>query len=158
MLILMVCVFQLSGCAHVVSEGLRSQVDTSIPPSLLFADPEAYRGRVVILGGDIVSTENTSNGTTVEVVQKPLDHRGRPQVSDRSVGRFLVLFDGYLDPLIYQKGKLITVAGEIIGRTVRPLGQMDYSYPLIKSRELYLIEPGYGIPVFFGIGVGVTVH
>lgn len=158
MLPLFVIVSIFYGCAHVVSEGLRSQVDTSVTPSLLFANPEAYRGKVVILGGDIVKTGNRREGTTIEVIQKPLDYRGRPVVSDRSAGRFLILYDGYLDPVIYQKGKMITVAGEVIGSSLLPLGQMDYSYPLIKSRELYLTEPGYGMPVFFGIGAGVTVH
>lgn len=147
-----------SGCAHVVSKEMRERADTSIAPSMLFAEPDDYRGRIVILGGDIVETGNERDGTYIEVVQKSLDYRGRPAPSDRTAGRFLIFHDGYLDPAIYERGKMVTVAGEVMGEVVRSLGEIDYSYPLIKSRELYLLKPGYGdIPVFFGVGLGVVV-
>jgi len=55
-----------------------------------------------------------------------------------SEGRFLVLADQYLDPHLYQGGKKITVAGELIGETIQSVGEMDYRYPLLSSKQIYL--------------------
>jgi outer membrane lipoprotein len=138
----------------VVSPGLRDKVDKSAVPSLLFTDPDAFRGKIIILGGIIVDAKNTKNGTVIEVVQKPLDSRGRPLHSDRSLGRFIILYEGFLDTAIYSPDRAVTVGGEVMGKKIRPLDEIEYSYPLIKSRELYLLKPGYrSFPIRFGIGL-----
>ena len=54
--------------------------------------------------------------------------------------------DSYLDPYVYSKGRKITVAGELLGDEVRPLGEMDYRYPLVFSKQLYLWEYYYYYP------------
>lgn len=154
LLILTLVAFLVSGCAHIVSPGLRNEVDESITPSMIFRDPDMFRGKTVILGGIIVDAKNTKKGTLMEVVQKPLDYRGRPLHSDRTAGRFLILYEGFLDTAIYSPGRAVTAAGEVMGAKTRPLDEIEYSYPFIKSRELYLLTPGYGgFPVHFGIGI-----
>ena len=131
-----------------------NKVDKSLTPSLLFKNPDVHKGKIIILGGLIVDAKNTKKGTVIEVVQKPLDYRGRPLHSDRSLGRFIILHEGFLDTAIYSPDRAVTVAGEVMGTKVRPLDEIEYAYPLIKSRELYLLRPGYGeFPVRFGIGV-----
>ncbi|HEX8949218.1 MAG TPA: Slp family lipoprotein [Dissulfurispiraceae bacterium] len=156
-LILLLLILSFAGgCAHVVSEQLRKEADGEIPPRELFGNPDAYKGRIVILGGVIAGSTNTDKGTYIEVVQKPLDYRGRPKDTDVSYGRFLVLSDGYLDPAIYSRGKPVTVAGEVMGKTVRPLGEMQYPYTLIRAREIHLVERSRPLPIWFGIGVGAT--
>ncbi len=142
------------GCAHIVSKELRDKADMSIPPEMLLRDPDAYMGKIVILGGVIVHSTNTKEGTYIEVVQKPLDYKGRIKDTDISSGRFLILYEGYLDAAIYSKEKGITVAGEVLGKIVRPLGEIQYPYLLIKGKEIHLSEPGYGIQ--FGIGIFTT--
>jgi hypothetical protein len=47
------------------------------------------------------------------------------------------------------------VAGEIIGKKVIPLDDIQYTYPLVRSREIHLSEKADGVPFSFGIGVGV---
>lgn len=143
----------VSGCAHVVSRDLRDKAEKTVPVTELFRDPEAYKGRIFILGGTIVNSANSPGKTYVEVVEKPLDYRGRPEYTDISRGRFLVLYEGYLDPAIFSGGRDVTVAGEVLGKEVRALGQINYSYLLMKSRDLYLLNPGYGLPIHFGIGI-----
>jgi outer membrane lipoprotein len=151
-LILFIVVFTLQGCAHIVDKELRRMAEP-IPPSLLLKDPDAYKGRFVILGGVIVSSINTKEGTYIEVVEKPLDYRGRPEYTDLSRGRFLILHQGYLDTAIFSKGREVTVAGVVMGKRVRPLGEIDYPYLFIRSKELYLIRPRFGIPFRFGIEI-----
>lgn len=146
----------ISGCAHVISSELRERADKKIAIRDLMKDPDAYTGRIVIIGGIIVSSINAEEGTYIEVVQKPLDYTGRPDDTDISYGRFIILHEGYLDTAIYSRGREITVAGEVIGKMVRPLGKIQYQYLLIKSRELYLFGPRYGVPLRFGIEIWHT--
>jgi outer membrane lipoprotein len=150
---LLLVVMSLFGCAHVVSEELREKAYGEPPEPVLFRDPDVFKGRIVILGGVIVSSMNTEEGTCIEVLQKPLDYRGRPEDTDVSFGRFLILYEGYLDTAVYSQGREVTVAGEVMGKKVQPLGEIQYPYPLIKSKELHLLEPSYGFPIMFGIGI-----
>jgi outer membrane lipoprotein len=137
----------------VVSQEIRFEADKTLSSESLFQQPEIHKGKMVILGGTIVGSSNSPEGTYVEIIEKPLDYRGRPKYTDQSTGRFLVFHEGYLDAAIYVKGRHITVAGEVIGKKVRPLGEITYRYPLIKSREIHLVQPGQGIPIHFGIGI-----
>lgn len=141
------------GCAHIVSEDLRSQVDEGIPVASIFKNPDDYKGQIVILGGTIAGAKNTNEGTYLEVVEKELDYQGRPEYSDETHGRFIVFHDGFLDTAIFSTGRYVTVAGEIIGKKIQPLGEINYSYLFIKSRELHLVQPGERYPVHFGIGI-----
>ncbi|MGB9715690.1 MAG: Slp family lipoprotein [Thermodesulfovibrionales bacterium] len=148
-------IITLFGWAHIVSDELRQKAYGEPPVPVLFKDPDLFKGRVVILGGVIVSSTNTKDGTYIEVLQKPLDYRGRPEDTDTSFGRFIILYEGYLDTAVYSQGREVTVAGEVMGKTIRPLEEIQYPYTLIKSIELHLLEPRYNIPVQFGIGIGV---
>lgn len=152
-LFLLLALLALGGCGHTISEGLRSQAEPRVPEDQLFRDPEAFLGRLVILGGMIVETINDDDGSYVEVVQKPLDSRGVARDTDASQGRFIVFTEEFLDPAVYAPGRVITVAGDVAGTAEGAIGEMPYLYPVIVSRELHLIDPGQRIPIFFSIGV-----
>jgi outer membrane lipoprotein len=147
----------VSGCAHVISKDIRDSADRELSLTEMFGDPDVYMGKTVILGGIIAGGTNTGEGTYLEVVQQPLDSLGRPVETDRSLGRFLVLHDGYLDTVLYARGKSVTVAGEILGGKIQPLGEISYSYPLIKSREIHIVKKGGRFPIHFGLGFGVAI-
>jgi len=102
-----------------------------------------------VWGGEIVQTVNQKDGTTlVEVFQRPLGWRGEPKGTRASEGRFLILAEKYLDAYIFRRGRKITVAGEIQGEKIRPIGEMDYRYPLLLSKEIYLWEEYYYHPIY----------
>jgi outer membrane lipoprotein len=164
-----------SGCAHVISKDLRTKSDPSLTLSQARQNPNATKGKWVVWGGEIVETVNQKDGTTqIEVFQKPLGWRGEPKDTSTSEGRFLILADKYLDPYIFRMGKKITVAGDIIGEKIKPLGEMDYRYPIVSSKQIYLwpeyyyryrpypyyyYDPwGWGYPFWGGFGVGVYYH
>jgi outer membrane lipoprotein len=130
----------LSGCVHAVSRNVLQEVDREITFSALLNDPIAYKGRVVLLGGVIVSTINKQEGTLLEVYQTSLDREGKPTDTDRSGGRFLALYQGFLDSEIYKEGRRVTIAGTVQGEKVQPLGEIDYRYPYILIKELHLWE------------------
>jgi len=136
-----------SGCAP-ISKELRAEADKTLTFQQVFQKPEAYKGKIVIWGGEIVQTINQEDKTTlIEVLQRPLDWQEEPKETGPSGGRFLVLAEKYLDPQIYRNGREITVAGEILGEKTRLLGEMEYRYPLVLSRQIYLWrEYGYHYP------------
>jgi outer membrane lipoprotein len=126
------------GCA-VISQDIKSQADVLITFKQVSQNPEVYKGKTVVWGGEIIETTNQKNGTTlIEVFQRPLGWKDDPKLSAASEGRFLIRSDKYLDPYIYSKGRKITVGGEILGEVIKPLGKMDYHYPLVLSKQIYL--------------------
>jgi outer membrane lipoprotein len=128
----------LSGCVHAVSRNVLQEVDREITFSALLNDPIAYKGRVVLLGGVIVSTINKQEGTLLEVYETRLDREGRPTNIDRSEGRFLALYEGFLDSEIYAAGRQVTIAGTVQGEKIQPLGEVEYRYPYLLVKEIHL--------------------
>ncbi len=150
------CLMLLCACAPVISQTTMSTVDRSVSFTALQQNPDAYRGRVVLLGGQIIATTVRADETWVEVLEKSLDYQQKPSDTDQSSGRFLVRFPGFLDPAIYAAGRKLTVAGQVEGKVVRPIKEIQYTYPVLDAREHYLWKPEdfYGGPRF-GIGIGV---
>jgi len=149
----------VAGCAPVISRGSLREVDQGVRFEHLLKNPPAYRGRTVLLGGDIIETQNLPGKTLLVVLQRSLGFRGRPAAEGASKGRFIVCVPGFLDPAIYRPTRKVTVVGSVSGKEVRPLGEIEYTYPVITKRELY-IWPLEGSPaaqprVRFGVGVGV---
>lgn len=130
--------FFFTACAPVISKQVRTQVTKGLGLTAVRKNPKAYVGKIVLWSGIIVKSQNTEDGTLIEVLQKPASRRGKPKDVDKSEGRFLVLYPGYLDVAIYSPDRKITVAGEIKGKRILSLGKIDYTYPLIFCKEIYL--------------------
>ena len=147
----------LLGCASGISTQARSQVTYFGTFGELQQQPDNHKGDVVLLGGRIIENHATSAGSELIVLQLMLDGAGRPRNDDRSMGRFIVKTDPFLDPAIYAKGVLITGVGRVQGGETRTIDQMAYNYPLIESMEIQKWPPRQQGPRFhFGIGVGTT--
>ncbi len=167
-LLLIFPVFLLMGCAHVISKDLRARTDPSLTFAQVHQSPETYKGKTVIWGGEIVLTLNQKDGSTLlEIFQRPLDRWGEPKLIYPSEGRFLIRSEKYLDAYTFRKGRKITVAGEILGEKIQPLGEMDYRYPLLLCKQIYLWEeyyypayyypyydPWWGYPLWWRWGIG----
>ncbi len=137
----------ISGCSHVISKELRQSSDLSLDLKQVRGNPDAYEGKSVVWGGEIIRVINQQDGKTeVEVFQEPLGFRGEPRETAPSEGRFLVVIDRFLDPYVYREGRKITVAGEIQGEKFEPLGEMYYRYPLLASKQIYLWPEYYPYP------------
>lgn len=135
-----------NGCIHAIPPSVLKGVEREITFEILRQDPEAYRGKVVILGGNIIETRVLKDGTEIEVLQRPLNYDDQPSETGASAGRFIILHKEFLDPVIFKAGRPITVIGEVAGKQTRPLGERDYMYPVISARQVYLwrrVEPYY---------------
>jgi len=149
MVVLWICLVG-AGCAPVISQQFREQVGTPIPFEHLAQNPDFYRGRLVLLGGYLLETENTPDGTLLTVLQAPLGYRDQPDSRELSQGRFLIRSTRFLDPAIYSKDRRVTVGGAVAGSQQRELGSGTYKYPVIDAQQLYLWPKDvyYGTPYY----------
>lgn len=144
-IVLLTILLSASGCAPIISEGVRSEAVPGLSLREVLQDPDRYVGRVVIWSGTVLEARNTQEGTLLKILQKPADSRDKPRVTDQSEGRFVALERRYLDPAIYSEGRAVTVAGRITGKMALPQGEIEYVYPRLEVMELYLWpqEPPY---------------
>lgn len=129
----------LLGCT-VISRPIMNEAEKGVTLAQLRADADRYRGQTVVLGGHIIEVRNEARQTVLVVLQTPLGSGQEPRSPDRSEGRFLLHAQGFLDPEVYAKGRKITVAGRVLGRTREAIGEEPYDYPTLDVREIYLWE------------------
>ncbi|NUO08913.1 MAG: Slp family lipoprotein [Candidatus Brocadia sp.] len=133
-----VFLFFMVSCAPVISKQVREQVRPEVTFTEVFNDPQRYKGQMIIVSGIVIKTENTEEGTLIQVLQRPPGFRGKPKDVDETGGRFLALDSRYLDATVFTEGRAVTIAGKVQGKRVLPLGETEYTYPLIYVKELYL--------------------
>lgn len=114
------------------------RVDSSVAFEDVKTSPDKYIRMTVMWGGVIAGTINRKNETIISVTQTALDLEKRPTERDNSKGRFLIYYPGFLDPIIYAKGREITVVGTIEGRSTQPIGDTMYEYPTVNAQALHL--------------------
>jgi len=95
--------------------------------------PEQHVGQRVRWGGTIAKVKNKAKTTLVEVVSRKLGKKGRPESSDETAGRFIAVFDEFLDPGVYTKGRQITVHGVVAGTQNGKIGDYVYTYPKVTA-------------------------
>jgi len=150
----------LSACATTT---IPSDVLTGVDPAISFQkfseNPEAFTGKTIVLGGEILITENQPGKTQLIVLQHELDGDLKPLDNDPSKGRFIVVAPEFLDPAIYTKGRRITIVGTVAGGETRQLNGIPYLYPVMEKRYLYLWPVEKIVDsqprVYFGIGIGI---
>jgi len=130
-------------CTPIISTELKARVDSSISFKEIQENPVAYKGKIVLWGGEIIQTLPQENGTTlVEVLQWPLGFWGEPKQTVAFHGRFIVLVKGSLDPSVYKSEKRITLAGEIQGEIegskIKELTDSTYRYPVVLERKMHV--------------------
>jgi outer membrane lipoprotein len=122
-----------------VPPDLRQQIDRSVSFPELQAHPEQYEGKIVMLGGAVLSAKRLQDRTEIEILELPLTE-GLVPTPDRlrSRGRFLAIKTEFLDPATVRTGSLITVIGKMIGISERHLDETVYRYPTLEI--LHLID------------------
>jgi outer membrane lipoprotein len=166
------------GCASspmVVPENLQNQIDHTLTFSQLLQDPEAHKGKTVVLGGKVLSAKRLTGGTQLEVLQLPLDPSQRPIVARTdSLGRFLAVETDFLDPAIFPADIPVTLVAKVTGMTTAKLDDETYDYPTVAIQHLHVWEapslaegrdpgPWYSIfgggssGGFYGGGVGIGI-
>lgn len=155
----------LSGCSsqRIVPQSMEPLVDRTVSFRDVQASPESYKGRLLVLGGEVLTAKRLHNGTQIELLQLPLTHGEEPS-PDRlqSAGRFLALQQEFLDPATVVKGTRVTIVGEVSGSKTDRLDDVEYRYPTVTVKHLHVWpiqsydrrQRGPSVGIFGGMGIG----
>jgi outer membrane lipoprotein len=124
-----------AACASNVARDIASAPAHDLSIAEARTDIIGHVGASVRWGGTIISIENDDDLARVEILSRPLNRGGRPSEEDRSFGRFIATFDGFLDPAIYFEGRDITVFGTIDGQIDGQIGKRPYIYPVVHVSQ-----------------------
>lgn len=83
-------------------------------------------------GGVIAKVRNQERESVIEIVAKPLSSSARPRDLDASGGRFLAIIPDFIDPVVYKKGREITVVGNLSDMIDGKIGEMKYVFPVVR--------------------------
>jgi outer membrane lipoprotein len=120
------------GCGPAISTALQREAGPPVDFAALSAQPDRYKGRLVILGGEVMSVTPWDHGSLLTVDQRQLDERLNP-VGDISGGSFAVESDQWLNSEWYLPKSKVVVAGVVQGH--------KDGLPLLKAREINLLAP-----------------
>lgn len=137
---LLVFTLFLTGCATVPESVQVPENTPLVAYQQVAAAPDAQKDKMARWGGVIANIENKADKTQLDVVYYPLRGYGRPIIGKESIGRFRVYVDGFLDPMVYQKGRSMTFSGTISGVEQGLVGEHNYHYPTMKAKGYYLWE------------------
>ncbi len=133
-------------------------------PQQVATSPNNFAQAQVIWGGEVIGVDNLPNSTEIRVLAYPLDSSQRPRLKQTAQGRFTAVVPGFLDPMNFPAGSLVTVLGKVDGTSVGQVGQATYTYPMVRVQRSNLHrwtadEMRQGHPnVSFGVGVGTWIH
>jgi len=128
----------ISGCASypdnvAVAEGTELIAFTDVNKS-----ESNFIGKTVRWSGIIAKISNEKTITKLDVLYYPASNNGRPKTNDEPLGRFRVVIDGFVDPAVYRQGKAITVLGQLKEPETAKIGEYEYEYPTLISKNIYL--------------------
>ncbi len=128
----------LHGCAsQLVPAEMESRIARDLSFESLKAEPEKYKGRLVVLGGQVIKAKRLKEGTQIEVLQLPLDRSDAPVTTlTESKGRFLAYYTEFLDPATLPAGTAVSMIAEVTGAKTQPLDEIEYTYPTVKISTL----------------------
>jgi len=136
--ILALSVLLLTACASHIPDAIRIAPSNQVSIKAAQTSPKVYTHAQIRWGGNIISVENRSNETWIEVLAHPLDYEGQPNLDALSNGRFLARINGFLDPATYAPERQITVRGQLESTIVRHIGKHPYRFPLVRAQAHYL--------------------
>ncbi len=157
---LIVLCLALSSCAPVLSKAYMQEGEREVSFDALRENPGSYAGRLYVLGGIIVKSKFTEAGPQIEAVHVPVDGQGYFQEQGRSEGRFLAFLpkdNKALDPLVFRRGRRVTLAGVFTTTRKGRIDEMEYTYPVFEIKQVYLwpkeryyaAQPSYYDPWFY---------
>lgn len=130
--------FLVSGCVIVPDQIKVSDDENLIPFESIINGSKTGQGAKARWGGEIVSVENKEAYSEVEILQYPSNPYGKPRTNLDSAGRFKVQVVGFIDPLVFEEGRLITFLGELGEPLEGIIGEQTYIYPVLLASGYYM--------------------
>lgn len=130
-----------ASCSSIISKKSLKNADTTLTVRAVQDHIDTHKGKTVIWGGIIINTKNRDAVTEIEILETGVDKRGYPEFDmSKSQGRFVVVADKFLDPLIFSARKYITIAGTVDKLENRTIDEMQYPYVILKAVEIHIFE------------------
>lgn len=156
------------GCAYTPpTEQITQAPLNDISLQEVSADPERFVQSTVRWGGRIIKRVEVGEGEQsrlhLEVLQHPLDDKGKPIPGAAAGGRFIARIDGPYKKSAYYQSRLVTVTGVIAGVEDYPLASGEVQrLPVLASTDNYAWRRDYddhghhhsGPSIFYRIGIG----
>lgn len=109
--LVLVAAFGLSACSSLPEE-LNASTEQVVTDYKAFAESQGEVTNDVRLGGIIAKVDNFKDKTRLEIVNLPINKSGKPDIDQEPEGRFAVYFDGYLEPVAFSQGRLVTIVAK----------------------------------------------
>ncbi|HKV65783.1 MAG TPA: Slp family lipoprotein [Rhodanobacteraceae bacterium] len=131
-------------------------------PQQVATSPANFRNLQVVWGGSVISVHNLADHSEVEILAYPLDASQRPRLKEPATGRFIAIVPGFVEPMNYPPGSLVTLRGTLDGARSGEVGQAGYTFALVHSEAMHRWTPDemrQGHPnISIGVGVGGWIH
>ncbi len=128
----------IGGCAIVPEQIKVADDENLVSFESIINGSETGQGTKARWGGEIVNVENKKEYSEIEILQYPNNHYGKPRSNLDSEGRFKVQVVGFIDPLVFKAGRLITFIGELGEPTEGIIGEQTYVYPVLLASGYYM--------------------
>jgi outer membrane lipoprotein len=135
------------GCATPYKNSLPPDLAERIDPLLIFPrikeDPDSFKGKLVILGGQVLAAKRLQDSTQLTILQLPLINEREPTTEiTQSQGRYIAEQKQFLDPATVPPGSRITLTGELSGSVQQSLDETLYTYPTLLIKH-FKVWPAY---------------
>lgn len=131
----------ISACSSHIPPEIRQPLDGAPSVAQAREQADAYQSQRVRWGGVILDTENKHDASWLTIVAFPLDDEGEPRDSNQSTGRFIAIVDEFLEPMVYNSDRQITVIGSLLRTETLKIGEFPYEYPVVQVEHYYLWPP-----------------
>jgi outer membrane lipoprotein len=139
-----------------------TQSSVNATPQQVATAPANFRNLQVVWGGSVISVHNLADHSEIEVLSYPLDSSQRPRLKEPATGRFIAIMPGFVEPMDYPPGSLVTLRGTLDGARSGEVGRAGYTYALVHGDAMHRWTPEemrQGHPnISIGVGVGGWIH
>lgn len=152
----------LAACAPAPIYPAQGQAFVSATPEQVATAPANFHDLQVVWGGRVIAVHNLADDSEIEILAYPLDSSQRPRTTQHATGRFIAIVPGFVEPMNYPEGSLVTLRGAISGSRSGNVGQAPYTFATVHSHALHrwtAEELRAGHPnISVGVGVGGWIH
>lgn len=140
----------LAGCAARIPESL-SVADEQILVAFdaVKTAPAEHQDVHVRWGGTIAQVTNFNDYSMIEIVEFELKSNTRPNVTDNSRGRFRAYVKGFIDPMVYKPGRVVTVLGIVKGEELGQVGEYAYRFAAVTANSVFLWKERDEVEVYY---------
>jgi outer membrane lipoprotein len=156
--------FCASACAQrdVIPQRLEDRLDRDLRFAEVQRQPDAYRGKLMLVGGKVMSVKPVKDGTRIELLEMPLSPDLLPDVTRQGANSRFVVMDldkKISDPAVLENNELITIVGEVLGSDIVTIDEHTQQVPKFAIRHVTVWERdsllpfhGYTVPTPSGYG------